>query len=60
MLTSYDKNKITTETSEYDVYLSGGIIHPLLAEIIRWGEGEKTLQELYTDLLVYENELLKK
>lgn len=60
MITSYDANKITTAISEYEVYLSGGIIHPLLFEIIKWGEGDKTLQELYTDLLVYENALLKK
>jgi hypothetical protein len=43
--------------TEYKVYTGEYDFHPMLANIIAWGEGDKSLQELYTDLLVWEKKL---
>lgn len=61
-ITKYDDRTKTlkTPTAEYDIYLSEGYVPDILKEVLRWGEGEKTLQELYADLVVHENNLLKK
>lgn len=45
---------------EYKVYTGEYDFHPMLANIIAWGEGDKSLQDLYTDLLVWEKKLTQK
>lgn len=46
--------------TEYEVYTGEHELHPMLANIVAWGEGDKTLQELYTDILVWEKNLSQK
>lgn len=61
-ITKYDEifKTIKTPTATYDLYVSQGHVPDILVEVLKWGEGEKSLQELYTDLVVHENNVLKK
>ncbi|AGH31964.1 hypothetical protein VPIG_00107 [Vibrio phage PWH3a-P1] len=53
-----DKSILTTGENSYKLHTGQCYVHPLILDIIKWHEGDKTLQELYTDFLEYQLHLL--
>lgn len=58
----YDnQNKtLTLNDKEYNLYLSDEPLHPLMIEVLRFAQGLKSAQDMYTDILVLENKLINK
>lgn len=50
-----EKGELSFNGDIHKLYTGEDEVHPLIVDILKWKDGSKSLQELYTDILIWES-----